>query len=138
MSDTNVAESSDSERIANEKNKDLLTDKNQFEITFYLNLLNLATDPTRFTILRALKAARDDGLSASELEDLTEKSGNALHTHVSKLCDAQLVYNRKRSPEQHETYSYYTISGIGLLAVNAVTRLIEREREVSKRFRGED
>ncbi len=132
--DVLAAINDDSHKVLHGAASDLLSDDNPFEIEHYLNLIGLAIEPNRFAILHALYIT-DEGKSASELEEVLGKDGH-VHEHLDKLVDAGLVANwEKHDPEQHDTYPYYEISGTGHSIHEAITHLIDVEREASEQFR---
>lgn len=95
------------------------------ELADYTQRFTALAHPLRFAILYRLRDS--EGMSARELTELTGRSGNALHTHLDKLVEANLVTNWKQTdPDKHQPYSYYAISGHGAnfidLAVDAITR----------------
>lgn len=113
---------------------DLTNKDNHREIEYYLHLCQLASEPTRFAILYTL--SKNNGMSAKSLGEIIGKSGNGLHQHLNKLVDAELVANwKKNDPEQHGSYSYYETTGMGEVALESITSILEQEQEAADHFR---
>lgn len=88
----------------------------------------------QFAILYRLRDA--DGMSAKELSEMTGRSRNALHSHLDKLLEANLITHWKQSnPEKHHPYSYYAISGRGIQLIDLVAELITHKQDVFEEYR---
>jgi DNA-binding transcriptional ArsR family regulator len=107
---------------------ELLDESDPHELADFTDRFKALAHPLRFAILYRLREA--DGMSAKELSDLTGRSGNALHTHLDKLVEANLVTNWKQTdPEKHQPYSYYAISGLGAGLVDLAVESITHEKD---------
>lgn len=108
---------------------ELLEESDPHELADFTDRFKALAHPLRFAILYRLRDV--DGMSAKELSDLTGRSGNALHTHLDKLVEANLVTNWKQTdPEKHQPYSYYAISGLGARLIDLAAESITHEKDV--------
>ncbi|WP_394341811.1 ArsR family transcriptional regulator [Natrarchaeobius halalkaliphilus] len=74
-------------------------------------------------------------MNAKELSALTGRSGNALHTHLNTLVDANLVTNWKQTnPNKHQPYSYYAISGQGAQLIDLAVESLRHEQDVLETY----
>lgn len=112
---------------------DLLEESDPHELADYTDRFNAVAHPLRFAILYRLRDA--DGMSAKELSELTGRSGNALHTHLDTLVEANLVTNWKQTdPEKHQPYSYYAISGLGARLIDLAVESISHEKDAFDQY----
>lgn len=108
---------------------ELLEESDPHELADFTNRFKALAHPLRFAILYRLRDA--DGMSAKELSELAGRSGNALHTHLDTLVEANLVTNWKQTdPEKHQPYSYYAISGLGARLIDLAAESITHEKDV--------
>ncbi|MFC7157638.1 helix-turn-helix domain-containing protein [Halomarina halobia] len=108
---------------------ELLDDSDPHELADFTDRFKALAHPLRFAILYRLRDA--DGMSAKELSTLTGRSGNALHTHLDTLVEANLITNWKQTdPDRHQPYSYYAISGLGARLIDLAVESITHEKDV--------
>lgn len=112
---------------------DVLTPDNALTLDNHLSIIHPASDPISFRILYFVTKLSDEPVSEDELSEILPDtpSGDEISTHVNSLCDAQLIYRRNNGNGRLMLYD----SGLGILAVNTIQRLFEREREISDEFR---
>lgn len=80
---------------------ELLEESDSHEPADYTDRFNAVAHPLRFAILYRLRDV--DGMRATELSELTGRGGDALHTHLDTLVEANLVTNWKQTdPEKHQ------------------------------------
>jgi len=107
---------------------EMLEESDPHELADFTDRFKALAHPLRFAILYRLRDV--DGMSAKELSDLTGRSGNALHTHLDQLVEANLVTNWKQTdPEKHQPYSYYAISGFGARLIDLAVESISHEKD---------
>lgn len=111
----------------------LFDESDPHEMANYTQRFTALAHPLRFAILYRLRDS--EGMSARELTELTGRSGNALHTHLDKLVEANLVTNWKQTdPDKHQPYSYYAISGLGAHFIDLAVDAIAHETEAFEEF----
>lgn len=107
---------------------DLLEESDPHELADYTDRFTALAHPLRFAILYRLRDV--DGMSAKDLSELTGRRGNALHTHLNKLVETNLVANWKQTdPNKHQPYSYYAISGFGARLIDLAVEFIVHEKD---------
>ena len=131
--DTNEEDAAATQLIS-DVTEELFKETNPHELADLTDRFKAVAHPLRFAILYRLRDA--DGMSAKELSEKTGRSGNALHSHLDKLLEANLITQWKQSdPEKHQPYSYYAISGLGAELVDLVAELITHEQDVFENYR---
>lgn len=129
---TGVEENGAAQLIA-DVTAELLEESDPHELADFTDRFKALAHPLRFAILYRLRPA--DGMSAKELSELTGRSGNALHTHLDKLVEANLVTNWKQTdPEKHQPYSYYAISGLGAWLIDLAVESIAHEKNAFEAY----
>ncbi|GAB7018745.1 helix-turn-helix domain-containing protein [Halostagnicola bangensis] len=112
---------------------ELFEEGDPHELGDYTDRFKAVAHPLRFAILYRLRDV--DGMSAKELSTLTGRSGNALHTHLDSLVDANLVTNWKQTdPNKHQPYSYYAISGLGAQLIDLAVESLRHERDAPETY----
>ncbi|ADJ16928.1 winged helix-turn-helix domain-containing protein [Halalkalicoccus jeotgali] len=130
--DTDVEGNTASQLIA-DVTAELLEETNPQELSDFTDRFKAVAHPLRFAILYRLRDA--DGMSAKELSNMTGRSGNALHSHLDKLVETNLVTHWKQTdPEKHQPYSYYAISGLGARTIDFAVELVAHEGEAFEEY----
>jgi DNA-binding transcriptional ArsR family regulator len=130
--DTNGEETAATQLIS-DVTEEVFEETNPHELTDLTDRFKAIAHPLRFAILYRLRDA--DGMSAKELSEMTGRSGNALHSHLDTLLEANLITHWKQTdPEKHQPYSYYAISGLGAHLIDLVAELLTHEQDVFEKF----
>ncbi|MCG1001882.1 MULTISPECIES: helix-turn-helix domain-containing protein [Halobacterium] len=119
--------------------EDQYLDDHLLDLPRYLDVLKLASDPTRFALLDELRDAGNEGKTPDELAAALDLDESEVCDDIGALSERYLVRRWRDSDEGEQgTHMHLEIGGYGLAALDAVEELLEAETRANEYFRSDD